>query len=144
MPTINPYINFPGNTEEAFLFYQTIFGGEFPGGIRRYKDMPGADHLSPEEKEKVMHMSLPIGKENFLMGTDSLESLGQTYQAGNNHFLSLAVETREETKRIFTGLSEGGTIVMPLQLTHWGAYFGMCNDKFGVQWMVNCENASLE
>lgn len=137
MPIINPYLNFQGNAEEAFLFYQSVFGGEFIGGISRYKNMPDSDKMSPEDQEKIMHIGLPIGKNNVIMGTDSLESQGQVLKMGNNHFLSISTESKEEADRIFAGLSAGGQVTMPLENTFWGAYFGMFNDKFGIQWMVN-------
>ena len=103
MPTINPYLNFQGNTEEAFLFYQSVLGGEFIGGISRYKDMPDGANMSHEDQEKVSHIALPIGKHNVMMGTDSLESQGQTLVVGNNHFLSISTESKEEADRIFAG-----------------------------------------
>ncbi len=126
-----------GNTEEAFTFYQSVFGGEFIGGINRFKDTPDGDKLSPADQQKVMHIALPIGKGNILMGTDMLESMGHKMNQGNNISLSLNTESKEETDNIFNALSAGGKIEMPLQDMFWGAYFGMFTDKFGIQWMVN-------
>lgn len=136
MPTLHPYLNFQGNTEEAFLFYKSVFGGEF-AILQRFKDMPGADKISENEKEKIMHVSLPIGNENVLMGTDALESMGQKLIQGNNISISINVESEAEADRLYNGLSAGGKVEMKLQKTFWGAYFGMFSDKFGIQWMIN-------
>lgn len=136
MTTINPYINFKGNTEEAFTFYKSIFGGEFIT-ILRFKDTPEAEKLPPEEFEKIMHIALPIGNGNILMGTDMLDTAGRTLAVGNNVQLSITTTSHEETNKTFNGLAEGGTITMPLDTMFWGSYFGMCIDKFGIHWMVS-------
>ena len=136
MVTINPYLNFSGNTEEAFNFYKSVFGGEFLM-LQRFKDTPEAGEISKDEKEKLMHISLPIGKGNTLMATDALESMGHKVTAGNNFHLSVETETREEAERIFKSLSEGGKVTMPQDNTFWGSYFGMLTDKYGIQWMVS-------
>lgn len=136
MAAINPYLNFLGNTEEAFNFYKSVFGGEFLA-VNRFKDTPEGDKLSAEDKEKLMHIALPVGNGNVLMGTDALESMGHTLTFGNNFSLSISADSKEEADKIFNGLSEGGDVEMPLQDMFWGAYFGMVNDKFGVKWMVN-------
>jgi PhnB protein len=136
MATVNPYLNFNGNTEDAFNFYKSVFGGEFVT-IVRFKDSPEAGRVTPADANKIMHISLPIGKGNILMGTDALESMGQKLSPGNNFFLSLNTESEAETKKLFDGLSAGGKVTMPLDKTFWSAYFGMCIDKFGIQWMVN-------
>lgn len=136
MATINPYLNFMGNTEEAFNFYKSVFGGEFTG-IQRFKDIPDGDKMSAEDQEKIMHVALPIGGGNVLMGTDTLESMGHSLTVGTNISLSISAESKEEAEQIFNGLSEGGKVEMPLADAFWGAYFGMFADKFGVQWMVN-------
>ncbi len=135
MVTINPYLNFPGNTEEAFNFYKSVFGGEFY--ITRFKDTPEADKIPANEKDKIMHIALPIGKGNVLMATDALESMGQKLTPGNNFYLTIQPESKEEAEKLFNGLSAGGKVTMPLQDAFWGAYFGMLKDKFGIQWMVN-------
>ena len=141
MATLNPYLNFKGNTEEAFNFYKSVFGGEFTG-LQRFKDTPEGDKLSPAEKEKIMHVSLPIGKGNVLMATDAIESMGHKLTVGNNFHISISPDTKEETTKLFNGLSAGGNVTVPLQKMFWGATFGMFTDKFGVQWMVNYdENA---
>ncbi len=139
MAIINPYLNFNGNTEEAFVFYKSVFGGDFTN-LQRFKDvpnLPGVDLMSENDKTKIMHISLPIGNGNELMATDALESAGQALILGNNYSLSLQVETKEEADRLFYALSEGGVVEMPLGDTFWGAYFGMFSDKFGIQWMIN-------
>lgn len=137
MATLNPYLNFPGNTEEAFDFYKSVFGGEFAGGIFRFKDTPEADKMNASDREKVMHVALPIGKGNMLMATDALESMGHKVTPGTNFHLSLEADSKEETEKLFKALSAGGKISMPLADAFWGAYFGMLTDKFGIQWMVN-------
>lgn len=148
MATINPYINFKGNTEEAFNFYKSVFGGEF-NGVLRWKDMPKAEEveegcgamgdfkLSEEDGEKIMHIALPIGKENILMGSDSIEGMGPSLIDGNNFSIALDTDSKEEAEKLFTALSEGGNAVMPLSDAFWGALFGMCTDKFGIQWLFN-------
>jgi len=136
MATINPYLNFDGNTEEAFNFYKSVFGGEFMA-LMRWKDAPEADKLPAGDREKVMHVSLPIGKGNVLMATDACKSMGRPLTVGNNFYISISPESEEEADRLFNGLSAGGQVTMPLHKAFWGAYFGMFTDKFGIQWMVN-------
>lgn len=136
MFTANPYLNFMGNTEEAFNFYKSVFGGEFTV-FQRFKDTPAKDQVAPGDQNKIMHVALPLGKGNILMGTDALESMGHTLNFGNNISLSLNTISEEESDRLFNALAAGGKIGMPLQKMFWGAYFGMVTDKFGVQWMVN-------
>lgn len=138
MATINPYLNFDGNAEEAFNFYKSVFGGEFRS-LQRMKDVPEMPGFSVQEddKEKIMHVALPIGKENILMASDILESMGNRLFVGNNYSVSIAADSKEEADKLFNGLAEGGKITMPLADAFWGAYFGMLRDKFGVQWMVN-------
>jgi PhnB protein len=139
MATINPYLNFNGNTEEAFNFYKSVFGGEFTA-FQRFKDIPdipGGKEVSESDKEKIMHVALPIGQDNVLMATDVLESMGQSLTVGNNFYISINAESKEEADKLFNGLSEDGQIEMPLADAFWGAYFGMFTDKFGIKWMVN-------
>ena len=136
MATINPYLNFNGNTEEAFNFYKSVFGGEFMA-LMRWKDAPESEKIPPGDRDKIMHVSLPIGQGNVLMATDACESMGQTVTVGNNFYVCIAAESKEEAEKLFNGLSAGGKIVMPLQDMFWGAYFGMFTDKFGIQWMVS-------
>lgn len=136
MATLNPYLNYPGTAEEAFNFYKSVFGGEFTM-LQRYKDTPEAGTVAPEDAGKIMHIALPISNGVTLMATDATSSMGAPFIAGNNFSLSLGAESETEAEKLFNGLSSGGTIVMPMQRTFWGAYFGMFNDKFGIQWMVN-------
>jgi len=142
MATLNPYLNFDGKTEEAFNFYESVLGGEFMGGIMRYKDMPDGNNLSREDQNKVMHVALPVGKDTFLMGTDTIDSLGgQKLVVGNNCQILIAPESREEADRIFNELSKGGKVELPMQDMFWGAYYGAFADKFGVNWMVHFATA---
>jgi PhnB protein len=136
MITMNPYLNFEGNTEEAFNFYRSVFGGEF-FRIQRFKETPEAGRVPKEEQEKLMHVSLPIGKGNMLMATDALASMGQKMVAGNNFSLSLNVDSEAEADALFAKLAAGGKAEMPLKKEFWGAYFGMLTDKFGIRWMVS-------
>lgn len=136
---INIYLNFEGNTEEAFNFYRSVFGGEF-GMIMRFKDMPQGENPIPKEVEnKIMHINLPIGN-TILMGTDAIEGFGGKLKSGNNFSIQLETETKEDANNFFKALSEGGNVGMPLEDSFWGAYFGTLTDKFGVQWMVNFWN----
>ena len=137
MATLNPYLNFNGNTEEVFNFYKSVFGGEFIGGISRFKDTPEGAKLSKADGEKVMHVALPIGKGNMLMGTDSVDGMGQKLVVGNNLSITVNPESEAETHKLFDGLAAGGTVLVPLNKAFWGGYFGMFADKFGVQWMIN-------
>ncbi len=136
MLKINPYLNFAGNTEDAFKFYKSVFGGEF-AMLQRFKDTPEAGRVPEQEKEKIMHVSLPVGEATTLMATDALESMGHKLSVGNNIQLSIEAESKNEVDKLFKGLSAGGKVTMPLADTFWGAYFGMVTDKFGVQWMVS-------
>jgi PhnB protein len=135
MALINPYLNFPGNTEEAFNFYKSIFGGDF-AMIQRFGDTPEAGTVAEEDKNKLMHIALPIGG-NVLMATDAVGDMCTTLKAGNNISLSVHADSKDEADQIFNGLSTDGTIKMPMENTFWGSYFGMVDDKFGVQWMVS-------
>ena len=135
MAKLNPYLNFNGNTEEAFNFYRSVFGGEFRV-IQRFKDTPEKDRVPASEQDKLMHIALPIG-ENILMGTDALESMKHHVTPGSNMSLSVDTASEEEANKIFNALSAGGKVSVPLAKMFWGAYFGMLTDKFGIQWMVN-------
>jgi len=135
MATLSPYLFFAGNTEEAITFYRSVFGGDFTT-LQRYKDTPEAGRVPEKEKEKLMHVSLPVGKGNSLMAADPLESMGQLI-VGNNFHLLLGAESKDEAEKLFKGLSAGGKVTMPLNDTFWGSYFGMLVDKFGIEWMVN-------
>jgi len=138
---INPYLNFDGKTEEAFRLYQSVFGGEL--FIQKMNAAPGTENFSEEEKNLVMHASLPIGDGQFLMASDCVKSQGHVLTAGNNNYISIAPDSREEADRIFNALSEGGVIEMPMEDMFWGDYFGSFQDKFGVCWMINFDTKSV-
>ncbi|HYG52508.1 MAG TPA: SRPBCC domain-containing protein, partial [Flavobacteriales bacterium] len=141
MSRVSTYLNFTRNTEGAFHFYKSVFGGEFIGGIARLGDTPmpeGAPQLADADKNLVMHIALPVLGGHVLMGTDAPESMGFKLNFGNNMHINLEPGTRAETKKLFDALSAGGTVTMPLTDMFWGSYFGTCTDKYGVQWMFNC------
>jgi PhnB protein len=141
MPKVSTYLNFPRNTEEAFNFYKSVFGGEFIGGIARFSDIPPADEMPPlpeADRNLVMHVVLPIFGGHSLMGTDAPESMGFKVNFGNNVYINLEPDTRAETQRLFKALSAGGNVEQELQDMFWGDYYGSCKDKYGVQWMFNC------
>ncbi len=141
MTRVSTYLNFMGQTEEAFQFYRSVFGTDFLMPISRMGDMaadPGAPALPDAEKDLVMHVELPILGGHVLMGTDMLESQGHQLRTGNNMTINLELEDRAETERLFGELSEGGSDCFGLQDMPWGAYWGTCADRFGVRWMFNC------
>jgi PhnB protein len=140
MARVSTYLNFPRTTEQAFLFYRSVFGTEFSMPVMRFKDGPPNPDCPLDEADAnlVLHVELPILGGHVLMGTDAPESMGFTLVAGNNAHLNLEPDTRVEAERLFAALSEGGQVQMPLQDMFWGAYFGSFRDRFGVQWMVNC------
>jgi PhnB protein len=143
MAKVSTYLNFPRSTEAAFTFYKSVFGTEFSTPIGRFRDMPpqpGQPPLPAADLDLVMHVALPIIGGHELMGTDAPESMGFKVNMGNNMYINLAPDTRSETNRLFRLLAEGGKVEMPLQEMFWGAYFGSLTDKFGVQWMFNCES----
>lgn len=140
MARTSTYLNFVRDTEEAFLFYQSVFGGEFEGGINRMGDVPPQEGMPPlpeEDKNLVMHIALPITGGHMLMGNDAPESMGFSLVKGNNVHINLEPDSKEEAERLYSALSEGGKISMEFQLMFWGAYFGSFSDKFGTNWMVN-------
>ena len=135
---IDPYVNFAGNTEEAFSFYKSVFGGEFQS-VMRFKDvpdLPDREKMSEADLEKIMHISLRVG-DTVLMGTDVLESMGQSLTKGDNISLSLTLDTKEASDRLFALLGDGGVVELPMQEMFWGDYFGMVIDKFGIEWMLS-------
>lgn len=139
MPTVNVYLNFNGNCEEAFNFYKAAFGGEF-AYMGRFKDMPtqeGTPPLSAEQGEMIMHVSLPISNETILMGSDTGGEWASSFKQGNNFSISINADSKENADQLFADLSQGGQTTMPLADTFWGDYFGMLTDKFGVNWMVS-------
>ena len=134
---VHSYLNFAGNAEEAFNFYRSVFGTKF-SSVVRFKDFPMEGVTIPEEDgDKMMHISLPLGGDSVLMASDALESMGQQVVQGNNVYVSVHPDSREEADRIFNGLSAGADIEMPIADQVWGDYFGSLKDKFGVRWMVN-------
>lgn len=142
MLTVSTYLNFTRSTQEAFTFYKKVFNGEFEGeGFMRFRDIPTSDNMPPipeADKDLIMHVSLRIPGDHRLMGSDAPESMSFRVSAGNNVYITLSPDTRTETKRLFSELSEGGKVEQELQDMFWGDYYGSCQDKFGVQWMFNC------
>lgn len=137
MATTHAYLKFPGNAEKALTFYQHVFGGEFLA-VQRYKDNPDkAEKLSEQDKEKILFMTLTIGHGTTLMASDVLESPGHLLTSGNNYYVYIGADTREEGECIFNKLSEGAEIETPFQGTDWGAFFGALKDKYGIPWMIN-------
>jgi PhnB protein len=135
---VNPYLNFDGTAEEAMNFYKSVFGGEFMGaGIMRMGGAPGME-VSEKEKNRVMHVSLPIGNGDVLMASDIMPSMGQSLTQGNGNYICIAPDNKKEADRLFNGLSAGGTVEMPMADQFWGDYFGSFKDKYGVYWMINC------
>lgn len=140
MARINPYIHFNGNAEEAFSFYKSVFGGEFVK-VLRYKDLSGPEYPIPENNaNRLMHIALPIGKTDLLLGSDVLEMMGQVTENDNRNTIFINAESREEADQLFNGLSAGGKIEMPMADGPFGAYFGMFADKYGIEWMIAFES----
>jgi PhnB protein len=133
---VNPYLNFNGNTEEAFEFYRSVFGGEFVD-VMRFRDFGDNPMGVPQEElDKIAHIALPLGIDNLLMATDNLESWGKALTVGNNFYIAIESETTGEAARLFDALSHGGQVEMELQQTEWAEKYGTCTDRYGVQWMV--------
>jgi PhnB protein len=138
MIKLEPYLNFNGNTEEAFAFYRSVFGGAF-SSLVRLKDMPMPGvHIPAADADKIMHISLPIGR-NTLMGSDSLESMDMKWNQGNNFYIFIEPDSKAEADRLFDALSAGGEVEMPMALQSWGDYFGSFRDRFGIQWMIDMD-----
>lgn len=136
MTTINPWINFNGNAEEAFIFYKSVFGGEFTK-IIRFKDLASAEFKVPEKEEnKIMHIALSIGNGHMLIANDVPEFMGQVNENENRSKISISTESKEEADRLFNGLSLGGTVEGPMSDSPWGTYAGMFRDKYGIEWIV--------
>ena len=139
MTTVNIYLTFNGDCEDAFDHYKAVFGGDYQS-ISRFGEMPPQEGMPPipeDQKDKIMHVSLPISNETVLMGSDTGGEWGRDYKAGNNFSISISTETTDEADRIFSELSEGGKVTMPMNKTFWGSYFGMFSDRFGINWMIN-------
>ncbi|WP_326533979.1 VOC family protein [Pseudorhodoferax sp.] len=141
MARVSTYLNFNRQTEEAFVFYRSVFGGEFIGGVHRMGEapaMPGQPPLPEADKQLVMHVELATLGGHVLMGTDAPESMGFQLTQGNNVYINLEPDTRGDTDRLFAALSQGGKVEMALQEMFWGDYFGSLTDRFGTRWMFNC------
>ena len=140
---VTTYLNFPGNTEEAFNFYKKVFNGKFPeGGLKRFGDvdMPaGSPPMSEADKKLIIHAELTIMGGHVLMATDAPESMGFKMEHGNNMHINIEPATVKEGERIYGALSAGGKISMPFQKMFWGAYFATFKDKYGINWMINCQ-----
>ena len=135
MTTINPWIYFNGNAEEAFTFYKSVFGGKFTK-LSRLKDLAGPEFpVAEKDANKILYIALPIGI-NILKGNDIPESMGRVNENENRSKISVNADSKEEANRLFNGLSAGGTVEMPIADSPWGSYFGMFRDKFGIEWMV--------
>lgn len=136
MPIINPHINFNGNAEEAFTFYKSVFGGTF-SKVVRFKELAGPQfQVSEQEENKIMHIALPIGQSNMLMGNDVPEFMGRTNENENRSKIVIAAESKDEADKLFNGLSAGGQIEGPIGNSPWGTYFGCFRDKYGIEWIV--------
>lgn len=145
MTTVNVYLTFNGNCEEAFNFYKSVFGGEF-GWLGRFKDMPPQEGkpLPAGDAEKIMHVSLPISKETSIMGSDTGGEWAPSFKPGNNFSISINSDSKVDADNFFGKLSAGGNVVMPMADTFWGSYFGMFTDKFGINWMVSYDAKPIE
>ena len=142
MATINPYINFNGNAEEAFNFYKSVFGGEFTSVVR-FKDIESSEFPVPEnEANKIMRIVLPIGRD-ILIANDVPESMGPVSENENRSKIAIGAETKEEADKLFKGLSEGGTVEMPMAQSPWGTHFAMFRDKYGIEWTVEFDPSAL-
>lgn len=141
--TVNTYLTFDGNCKEAFDFYKSVFGGDYPY-VGTFGEMPPQEGMPPvteEDKDKIMHISLPISQETMLMGSDTGGEWAKNFKKGNNFSISVNTDDKAEADRIFNQLSAGGQIKMPMEKTFWGSYFGMLTDKFGINWMVSFDKA---
>ncbi len=140
MAQVSTYLNFKRETEAAFTFYKSVFGTEFLGGITRHRDVPAQEGMprpSEEDLDLIVNVQLPILGGHILLGSDAPESMGFSLDQGNNVYVMLRPDSREEADRLFAGLSEGGAIEMPMQDMFWGDYFGSFSDRFGVRWMID-------
>ncbi|MGN6617801.1 MAG: VOC family protein [Ilyomonas sp.] len=138
MAKVSIYLNFMGNTEEAFNFYKSVFKTDYASPMMYLKDVPPppGKQWSEQEAKSVMHVSLPILGGTVIMGTDMLESMGHKLVIGNNTTINLETDSREEADRLFQALSEGGSDTAPMRDEFWG-YWGCCLDRFGIRWMFN-------
>ena len=138
MSKVNVYLTFDGQCEEAFEFYRSVFGGEF-AHLGRFDEMPADEGfaVAEEDMSRIMHVTLPIGGDTVLMGSDTAPGQGPPLVVGNNFSISVDPDSRDQADQLFGALSDGGQVAMPLGDMFWGAYFGMCTDRFGIQWMIN-------
>lgn len=144
MATTGIYLNFSNNTEKAFEFYRSVFGGELVGGIHRFGEAPpqeGFPPLADADKNLIMHIALPLLGGVVLMGTDAPESMGMHVNPGNNVYISLHPDSRAEADRLFEALSAGGKVEMPMDDMFWGAYYGSFTDQFDIRWMINYDTS---
>ncbi|CAM4418469.1 PhnB protein [Pedobacter westerhofensis] len=136
MKTINPWINFNGNAEEAFTFYKSVFGGEFTK-IVRFKELATDDFpIAEHDADKLMYIALPIGGNNVLIANDVPAFMGPVNESENRSKIVVNAESREEADQIFSGLSAGGDVEGPIGDSPWGTYAGMFRDKYGIEWIV--------
>lgn len=133
--TVNPYLTFLDSTEAAFTFYKSVFGGEF-AMFSRFGDAPSEHPMPESEKNKIMHVALPLGNGTVLMGSDTSEGMG-IVTMGTNFSIAISTDSEAEATKIYNALSAGGKAIMPMNKTFWGSWFGMLTDKFGIQWMVS-------
>ena len=145
MATVNPYITFLGNCEEAFNHYKSVFGGDFLM-LNRFSEMPPQEgmELSPEQLNKIMHVTLRISEETLLMGSDTGGEWAAKTVVGNNITISITADSEGQADHFFNSLSEGGKVTMPMDKTFWGSYFGMCTDEFDINWMISFGDATNE
>ena len=137
---VHPYLNFDGKAEEAFMFYKSVFGGEFSANMKM-SEMPKGDKLSEQEQNRIMHIALPIGEDTLLMASDTVPSAGHKMQFGNQTYIMLSPETKEEADKLFDGLTKEADIEMKMEDTFWGDYMGSFTDKFGIKWMINVDRS---
>jgi len=135
MKTVNAYLNLNGTTEKAFDFYRSVFGGEF-SSVMRYKDMSKSDKLPEKERNRIMHIALPM-RDGVLMGSDILESMGTKVNMGNGVYITITPDSEDEARKVFKALSVDGKVEMALEKMFWGDIYGTFTDKFGVQWMID-------
>ena len=144
MSSVHIYLTFDGNCEEAFSMYRSIFGGDY-ASISRFGEMPPQEGMPPvpeDQLEKIMHVSLPIGEHSLLMGSDTGGDWGKKHQPGNNFSISVDADSKEQADQYFSKLAEGGQVIMGINNTFWGSYFGMLTDRFGISWMVSFDTSN--
>ncbi|NNN21637.1 MAG: VOC family protein [Acidimicrobiales bacterium] len=143
MACVSTYLNFPGNTEDAFNFYEKIFNSKISTPVVRFKYLPGGPPIAKEEEISIVHIELPIIGGHVIMATDVLTSLGQSVEVGNNTTINLEVDSSNEADKLYAELSEGGSSSTGMQNMPWG-YWGCTLDKFGIRWMFNVSNGEMQ